>query len=90
MAEVNNPIKTSDLIQNDGTIDKLIADLEKLRDKYVKSMDEIRKKGERAGSDPSKAERLHRTAEAGRAAIRRRSRPDVPRLQGNEEGSRRA
>lgn len=44
MAEVNNPIKTSDLIQNDGTIDKLIADLEKLRDKYVKSMDEIRKK----------------------------------------------
>lgn len=44
MAEVNNPIKTSDLIQNDGTIDKLIDDLEKLRDKYVKSMDEIRKK----------------------------------------------
>lgn len=44
MAEVNNPIKASDLIQNDGTIDKLIDDLEKLRDKYVKSMDEIRKK----------------------------------------------
>ena len=43
MAEVNNPIKTSDLFQNDGAIDKLIADLEKLRDKYVKSMDEIRK-----------------------------------------------
>lgn len=44
MAEVNNPIKTSDLFQDDGTIDKLIADLERLRDKYVKSIDEIQKK----------------------------------------------
>nr|DAR52195.1 MAG TPA: tail length tape measure protein [Caudoviricetes sp.] len=44
MAEVNNPIKTSDLLQDDGAIDKLIADLEKLRDKYVKSIDEIQKK----------------------------------------------
>lgn len=44
MAEVNNPIKTGDLFQDDGTIDKLIADLERLRDKYVKSIDEIQKK----------------------------------------------
>ncbi|MEE0848271.1 MAG: hypothetical protein U0M63_01210 [Alistipes onderdonkii] len=44
MTEVNNPIKTSDLLQDDGAIDKLIADLEKLRDKYVKSIDEIQKK----------------------------------------------
>lgn len=44
MTEVNNPIKTSDLFQDDGAIDKLIADLEKLRDKYVKSIDEIQKK----------------------------------------------